>query len=82
MTKLLYKEQTGQALGAYYTVYNGTSRNYPEYIYENGLVKVMGKQGVRYLRQPEYQITYKEKIVGVQKLDILLLDEIIAVSSQ
>ncbi len=79
VTRLFYKEQTGLVLGAYYTVYNGTSRNYPEYIYENGLVKVMEKQGVCYLRQPEYQITYKEKIVGIQRLDILLLDEIIAI---
>jgi len=37
--ELLYKELTGDTLGAYYTVYNGTSRNYPEFIYENGIVK-------------------------------------------
>ena len=48
MVELLYREQTGKTLKGYYVVYNGTSRNYPEYIYENGLVKVMDKDWMRY----------------------------------
>jgi len=43
------------------------------------MVKVLGQKGVRYLRQPQYQILYKEHLVGVQRLDILLLDEKVAV---
>ena len=72
MVELLYREETGKTLKGYYVVYNGTSHNYPEYIYENGLVKVMDKAQVHYRRQPEYQITYKGFIVGAQRLDILL----------
>ena len=79
MTELLYREQTGKTLKGYYTVYNGTSRNYPEYIYENGMVKVMDKAKVHYLRQPEYQIMYQGYIVGVQRLDILLWEANVAV---
>lgn len=79
MTELLFRELTGETIGAYYTVYNGTGRTYPEFVYENGLVKVLGQKGVRYLRQPQYQILYKEHLVGVQRLDILLLDEKVAV---
>ncbi len=75
MTKLLYREQTGKTLKGYYTVYNGTSRTYPEYIYENGMVKVMDEAQVRYRRQPEYKITYKGYLVGAQRLDILLWEE-------
>jgi len=75
MTELLYKELTGEILGSYYTVYNGLSRTYPEFIHENALVKVIGDKGVHYRRQPEYQIMYKERLVGVQQLDILLVDE-------
>jgi GxxExxY protein len=79
MTELLYKELTGDTLGAYYTAYNGLSRTYPEFICENAMVKLLGKMRVRYRRQPEYQIMYKEWLVGVQRLDILLVDEIVAV---
>lgn len=68
MTELLYRELTGEIIGAYYTVYNGLSRTYPEFIHENALVKVIGEGGVRYRRQPEYQIMYKEQLVGVQRL--------------
>jgi GxxExxY protein len=79
MTKLLYKETTGKVIGAYYTVYNGLSRTYPEYIFENGMVKLLRSERIRYQQQPEYQITYKEGIVGLQRLDILVLDETVAV---
>ena len=79
MAGLLYKELTGSILRAYYTLYNGTSRTYPEYIYENGMAKLMGKMKVRYRRQPEYRIMYKDRLVGVQRLDILLVDEKVVV---
>jgi len=77
VTKLLFRELTGDILGAYYAVYNGTSRIYPEFIYENGMVKLMGKMRVHCQRQPEYRIMYKEWLVGVQRLDILLVDELV-----
>lgn len=77
MAELLYKELTGEALGAYYIVYNGLSRTYPEFIHENAMVKVLGDKRMHYRRQPEYQITYKDWLVGVQRLDILLLDDLV-----
>ena len=79
MPELLYRELTGEALRAYYAVYNGTSRTYPEYVYENGMARLMGKMRVRYRQQPEYQILYKDRIVGAQRLDILLVDEKVVV---
>jgi hypothetical protein len=56
MTELLYSALTGDLLGAYYAVYNGTGRTYPEFIYENGMVKVIGQRKISYRRQPEYQL--------------------------
>lgn len=34
-SKLLHADLTRQIIGVYYSVYNGLSRTYPEYIYEN-----------------------------------------------
>ena len=79
MTRLLFKELTGIILRAYYTTYNGTSRAYPEFIYENAMVKLMGRMGVHYQRQPEYHITYKDRVVGVQRLDVLVVDQKIVI---
>jgi GxxExxY protein len=75
MAELLYSALTGDLLGAYYAVYNGTGRTYPEFIYENGWVKVIGQRQISYRRQPEYQIVYKDHLAGVQRLDILIVDE-------
>ena len=61
MPELLYSALTGDLLGAYYAVYNGTGRTYPEFIYENGMVKVIGQRKISYRRQPEYQIVYKDR---------------------
>jgi GxxExxY protein len=72
---LLYKELTGRVLGAYYAVYNGTSRNYPEFIYENGLTRLLRQDGITHSRQPAYEIMYKDRVVGRQQLDVLLLDQ-------
>jgi len=79
MMMLLYKELTGKVLRAYYTAYNGLSRTYPEFICENAMVRLLGKMRVHYRRQPEYRIMYKEWLVGVQRLDILLVDEVVVV---
>ena len=75
MSELLHKELTGCILGSYYAVYNGTSRTYPEWIYENGMVRLVSRERIRIARQPAYEIVYKERSVGRQQLDILVLDE-------
>ena len=75
MVDLLYRELTGRVLGAYYAVYNGTSRTYPEYIYEYGLTRLLRRDGITHSRQPAYEIIYKDRVVGRQQLDVLLLDQ-------
>jgi len=77
MVKLLHRELTGKIIGAYYTVYNGLSHNYPECLLENAMVKVLRSQGVRRRQQPEYEIWYKEKRVGRQRLDIFVAEEVV-----
>jgi len=73
---LLYKELTGTIIGAYYAVYNGTSRTYPEYIYESAMLIELRKRGVPCRRQEEYQVFYKDKLVGLQRLDLFVAGEV------
>lgn len=77
MTKLLHKELTGEIIGAYYEVYNHTSRVYPEYIYEQALIEELKRRGCPATRQNEYQIYYKERLVGLQRLDIFVVQEVV-----
>lgn len=67
MTKLAHQELTGAIIGAYYEVYNHTSRTYPEYIYERAMMEELRRRGMATISQDEYQIFYKERLVGVQR---------------
>ena len=77
MTELLYRDLTDKIIRVYYDVYNGLSRTYPEFIYENAMMHDLTRDGVRCTRQEEYQIHYKEWLVGLQKLDIFAAEEVV-----
>ncbi len=77
MTDLLHKELTQKLIGVYYDVYNGTGRIYPEHFYDRAMVHDLSAAGITCRPQPEYQIVYKQKVVGKQILDILIADEVI-----
>jgi GxxExxY protein len=77
MTKLLHSDLTHQIIGAYYQVYNGLSRVYPEYIYERAMTLELQRRGIRCRRQDEYEVFYKETLVGAQRLDLFVADEVV-----
>lgn len=77
MTKLLHKELTNKIIGIYYNVYNGTARTYPEFIYEKAMTNDLREQAITCQRQEEYQIFYKDKLVGLQRLDLFIADEVV-----
>ena len=77
MTTLLHKELTKQIIGIYYTVYNKLSQTYPEFIYERAMIALLQRCGIRCVWQDEYQIKYKEQVVGAQRLDLFVANEVI-----
>ncbi len=77
MTKLLHADMTSQIIGVYYTVYNRLSQTYPEYIFEKAMVLLLRQLGIECIRQDEYEIRYKDKRVGLQRLDIFVAGTIV-----
>jgi len=77
MTDLLHKELTGAIIGVYYDVYNGTARTYPEFIYEWAMVYDLRQKGISCRQQEEYQVVYKDRLVGSQRLDLFVADEVV-----
>lgn len=69
---LLFKEVTGKIIGTYYKAYNRLGNTYPERIYENAMMWLIKQQGVECVRQDEYVIWYKNRIVGRQRLDLFV----------
>ena len=62
---------------AYYEVYNHTSSTYPEYIYERVMMEELRRRGMATTSQDEYQFFYKERLVGVQRLDMFVVQEVV-----
>ncbi len=72
-----YEDLTGVIIGAYYEVYNHTSRTYPEYIYERAMIHELQSRGLFCTQQDEYEILYKDRRVGIQRLDLLIVQEVV-----
>lgn len=78
MTKLLHAELTEAIIGVYYDVYNGLSQTYPEFVYENSMMVDLGREkGIPCVQQDEYEIWYKDWLVGRQRLDIFVAGEVV-----
>jgi len=77
MTKLQHKTLTKTIIGAYYEVYNHTARTYPEYIYERAMIKELQQQGLSVEHQDEYKIFYKDHLIGLQCLDLFVVQEVV-----
>lgn len=77
MTELLHRDLTRQIIGVYYTVYNKLSQTYPEFIYEQAMIALLKRLGIRCTWQDEYEIWYKGRLVGLQRLDIFIAGEVV-----
>ncbi len=77
MTQLKHKNLTQQIIGSYYNVFNGLSRTYPEAIYEKAMLLEMQERQIICRQQDEYRIYYKDILVGVQRLDLFVADEVV-----
>ena len=77
MAQLLHENLTRQIIGGYFVVYNRLGQMYPEYIYEKAMMLLLSRQGIVCKRQDEYEIRYKDRLVGVQRLDIFVAGEVV-----
>lgn len=77
MANLLHQDLTGQIIGVYYNVYNQLSQTYPEFIYERAMMALLTRQGIQCSRQDEYEIWYKDRLVGLQRLDLFVAEQVV-----
>jgi len=77
VTELAHKELTGAIIGAYYEVYNQTSRTFPEFLYERAMIEELRLRELAVIQQDEYAIYYKDRLVGKQRLDLFVVQEIV-----
>lgn len=77
MNKAQFNDSSYTIIGAYYEVFNHTSRTFPEYIYEAAMMEEVRQRGMMVTRQDKYEISYKNYRVGWQQLDLFISDEIV-----
>ncbi len=77
MSKSHFNDCSYAIIGAYYEVYNHTSRTFPEYIYERAMIEELRQRGLHVTCQDEYEIVYKGRRVGIQRLDLFIAGEIV-----
>ncbi len=77
MRKTNFNDDSYTIIGAYYEVFNHTSRTFPERIFELAMIEEVSQQGVAVSRQDKYKITYKNYLVGIQQLDLFIGGEIV-----
>lgn len=73
----LHWQITEQIISAYYAVYNKLSHTYPEFIFERAMLALLQERGLSCVHQDEYEIKYKDQLVGVQRLDIFVAHEVV-----
>lgn len=68
---------TQKIIGAAIEVHRTLGPGLLESIYEEALCHEFGLRGIKYLRQVEIDVIYKDKIIKGQRLDILVENEVI-----
>ncbi len=77
MKKTDFNDDSYTIIGAYYEVFNNTSRIFPEHIFAGAMMAEVRSWGVSVTRPDQYEIIYKNGIVGRQQLDLFIGGEIV-----
>ncbi len=66
-----------RVIGAFYATYNALGHGFLESVYENALALQMQADGLRFQRQPELAVRFRNQIVGVFRADFLVENKLI-----
>jgi len=77
MDKIIYKELSYEIVGAVFEVFKEIGYGFKERYYEDAIAKEFTKRGIKYKRQIQYKLMYKDEALGIQQFDFLVEDKII-----
>ena len=77
MNEYILKDITGKIIGAAIEVHKILGPGFLEGIYEEALVYELKQRGIKYERQKEISIKYKNISVGNQRIDLLVEEKVI-----
>lgn len=75
--KILYKELSYKIIGLAMKVHTILGPGFLEKVYENALIVLFGKEGIKAVQQAPIKVKFENKIVGNYYADILIENKII-----
>lgn len=77
MTEIIYKEMSYKIIGIAMKVHNDLGSGFLEKVYENALMVLFEREGIKAEQQKYLELNYYGKNIGNYIVDILINDEII-----
>lgn len=74
---LLYRDLTYKIRGALFKVYNELGPGFLEKIYKRAVIEELKKEKIPYATEKKAQIKYGGKVIGWNKLDLVVYDKIV-----
>lgn len=76
-TNILYPELSYEIMGAIFEVHKELGPGFIESIYEKALIEELTRRGIKVETQKVIDISYKNKQVGVHRLDLIVEDKVV-----
>jgi GxxExxY protein len=76
-SELIERELTRSVIGAFYEVYNTLGFGFLEHIYVMALERELLCRGHRVAREVDVHVTYKNNLLGVQRMDMVVDEKLI-----
>jgi GxxExxY protein len=74
---LEHEDLTGEIIGAAIEVHKQLGPGFVESTYENALAFELRQRGIRFRRQVSVPVLYRDVEVGLHRLDLLVMDQIV-----
>lgn len=75
--EIIYRDISYQIMQAVFEVHNTLGPGFLKNIYEEALCRELAIQGIRFERQKEIVVCYKEQTIGTHRLDLVIENKII-----
>ena len=76
-TNIIYPELSYKIMGAVFDVHNALGPGFLESIYEKALMEELSGKGLKVKTQIIIDVLYKNKKIGVHKLDLIVEDKVV-----
>jgi GxxExxY protein len=74
---IIYADLSYEIMGAIFEVHKELGPGFIESIYEKALIEELTKRGIKVETQKVIDISYKDKKVGVHRLDLIVEDKVV-----